>query len=94
MVVCFDLIDMIAMYHLNPQFVKLDAGGLDNINPRFINIILPWIARPVFFQQNLHTPKSYHLQKLGNEYSTISRLPYLSKPFERIIYKQITEFIN
>ena len=39
-------------------------------------------------------PKSYQFQKLANECRPILILPYLSKVFEKLIYKQMIEFIN
>ena len=74
---------------------------MDEINSRHIKIITPWIIAllniciiqllpTVFFLRNGKVPKWQN----GNEYRSIPVLPYLSKVFERLIYKQIVEFIN
>jgi len=76
--------------------VKSNATGVDDINPKFIKILLPKILPYITFIYNTALtqaifPDSWKLAKVipipksANEYRPISVLPYLSKVFERLV---------
>lgn len=84
--------------------VKSNAVGLDDIQPRFIKLILPWIIRHVnhifntavttsTFPSGWKCAKIIPVPKDDKEYRPISILPYLSKVFERLLHKQISKHI-
>ena len=85
--------------------VKLNAVGSDDVSQRFLKILLPWVIHSIKYLYNtIITTNTFPMEwkyakiipvpKTGIEYRTISILPYLSKVFERLIYKQMIEFIN
>lgn len=82
-----------------------NAVGIDNVHPRFLKILLPHLVPYIthIFNTILITstfPAEWKhaivipLPKLNNEHRPISILPYLSKAFERLIHKQINDYLN
>lgn len=98
---CFNQTDILESF----CHVKSNAVGLDDIHPRFIKIILPWIIP--FLMHLFNTiittstfPVGWKLAKIipvpktDKEYRPIAVLPYLSKIFERLLHKQISKYVN
>ncbi|XP_075151220.1 uncharacterized protein LOC142225331 [Haematobia irritans] len=85
--------------------VKYDAVGADNIDPRFIKILLPelmpyltyvfnqFITRSVF-PDRWKIARIIPIPKKNSDYRPIAILPYLSKVFEHILHRQITSHVN
>jgi len=74
--------------------IKSNATGLDEINPKFLKLILPKILPVITHILNCSIttstfPKSWKIAKIlpipksGTEYRPIAILPFLSKVFER-----------
>jgi len=85
--------------------IKSNPTGVDDINPKFIKILLPKILpyKNYIFNTALTQsifPDSWKLAKIkpipksANEYRTISVLPYLSKVFERLMAGQMTSYLT
>ncbi|XP_052856050.1 probable RNA-directed DNA polymerase from transposon BS isoform X11 [Drosophila gunungcola] len=85
--------------------IKSDATGSDNINPKFIKILLPKILPYITYTFNTVLTKSTYpdcwkaakiipIPKSNNEYRPISILPYLSKVFENLMADQINKFMS
>lgn len=98
---CFTAEDVVEGFHK----VKSNSVGLDDINPRFIKLILPWIIRSVVhlfntiiitstFPMEWKYAKVIPVPKTGCEYRPISILPYLSKVFEQLLQLQIFKYVT
>lgn len=85
--------------------VKSNATGCDNISPKFIKIILPYILPYIthlfntIIMSSTYPHKWKHskiipLPKSGTEYRPIAILPFLSKVFEKLLHEQINSYIN
>lgn len=85
--------------------IKSNAIGTDEINPRFIKIIVPKILPYLTYIFNTVLTKSTFplewkhakivpIRKSKNEYRPIAILPYLSKALERIMANQIEHFLK
>jgi len=84
---------------------KFNATGLDEINPKFLKVILPKIL-PVIthilnccittstFPKSCKIPKILPIPKSSTEYRPIAILPFLSKVFERLFANQIVSFMD
>lgn len=85
--------------------IKSKATGIDSIHPAFLKIILPSLlpfithifnkiimagTYPLRWKQAKIIP----IPKSSTEYRPIAILPYLSKAFEKLLHKQITNYIN
>ena len=84
--------------------VKSNAVGIDGICPKFIKLILPYVLPYITFIFNTILTKSIFpaawkkskvipIHKIGNDFRPISILPFLSKCLEKILHKQISEFM-
>lgn len=89
-----------------PEENKSNVAGMDNIPPKFIQIILPYVTcyiHHIFntiltssnFPLSWIIAKIIHIPKVSNpkgpnDYRSMSILPYLSKAFERIVADQLT----
>lgn len=98
---CFNQLDVLEGFHA----VKSNAVGLDDMNPRFLKIILPWIIRFVThlfntivttstFPHEWKHAKIVPVPKTALEYRPIAILSYLSKVFEHLLHKQIYNYVN
>lgn len=98
---CLNLLDVAESFNA----VKSNSVGLDDINPKFIKMILPWIIRFVthlfntiittnVFPMEWKHAKIVPVPKAGNEYRPIAILPYLSKVFEHLLHRQIYKYVN
>ena len=89
------------------SFLKItsNATGYDNIEPRFLKILLPNILPYIChvfntiimtstFPKNWKQAKIIPIAKPNGEYRPISILPYLSKVFEQLLFNQIQTFID
>lgn len=85
--------------------IKSNAEGLDDMNPVFLKALLPKLLPYIthIFNTILTTStyptawkqaKVIPLPKSNNEYRPIAILPYLSKVFEKIMYKQMIQHIE
>lgn len=85
--------------------IKSNAVGVDEIDPRFLKILLPQILSYVTFIFNriittscFPTKWKYSkiipLPKTKSDFRPIAILPFLSKAFERIIHNQMICFLN
>ncbi|XP_022226291.1 uncharacterized protein LOC121403754 isoform X1 [Drosophila obscura] len=86
--------------------IKSNATGLDDMNPKFLRIILPRIIMHVthIFNTAITTstfPEQWKEAKIipipkanSAEYRPISILPTLSKAFETLVAKQINSFLT
>lgn len=85
--------------------IKSNAVGADEINPKFLKIILPQLLKQItFFFNKIITTSCYPttwknakiipVPKSTSDYRPIAILPFLSKAFERIIHTQITHFLD
>jgi len=85
--------------------IRSNATGLDEINPRFLKIILPFILpfiTHVFnsilttstFPQSWKTAKIIPVPKNNNEFRPIAVLPVFSKAIESIMHNQITAYLE
>lgn len=84
--------------------VRSNATGCDNINPKFVKIILPYLLPFIthFFNTIIMSscyPKKWRHSKIipfpesGAEYRPIAILPYLSKVLEKLLYLQMSTFL-
>jgi len=84
---------------------KSNATGLDEINPKFLKLILTKILSVISHILNCSIttstlPKSWKIAKIlpipksGTEYRPIAILPFLSKVLERLIANQIVSFMD
>lgn len=98
---CVDNIDVLSSCFS----IKSNAVGLDNIHPKFLKIILPVLITHITFIFNTIITKSTFpiswknakvlpIPKSSKEFRPIAILPYLSKVFEKVIYKQILEYLD
>lgn len=89
--------------------VKSNAIGLDEINPKFLKLLLPFLLKYIthIFNQILTTcdyPSSWKKAKIipipksqnriNTEYRPIAILPFLSKAFEKAILKQMQAHLS
>ena len=85
--------------------IKSDAPGMDELSPVFIRILLPKLLPIItYIFNNILTKSSFPsswkrakikpIPKPSGDLRPISILSYLSKAFERIMYKQIMKFID
>lgn len=85
--------------------VRSNAIGCDNIHPRFIKILLPLILPYITHLFNTIITKSYFptkwklakiipIPKSNSEYRPIAILPFLSKVLEKLLYVQMSNYIN
>lgn len=84
--------------------IKSNSVGCDDIHPRFIKLLLPHIITYItyIFNNILATstfPSTWKYAKIipvpkaGNDYRPIAILPYLSKIFEKLIHKQMLQYV-
>jgi len=85
--------------------IKSNATGLDEINPKFLKLILPKIL-PVIthilncsittstFRNSWKIAKILPIPKSGTEYRPFAVLPFLSKVLERLTANQIVSFMD
>lgn len=84
----------------NINKIKSNAIGSDDVNPKFLKIIIPYILPYITHVFNSiitksYFPKSWKIARIiptpknTTEYRPIAILPFLSKAFERIINYQI-----
>lgn len=87
--------------------VKSNATGLDDINPKFLKLLLPCILKYLtYIFNNILTTCEYPLlwkkakilpipkaNRVKTEYRPISILPFLSKVFEKAILKQLQRYL-
>lgn len=85
--------------------VKSNATGCDNINPKFLKIILPFILPFIThlfnsilmssrFPNKWRHSKIVPIPKSAKEYRPIAILPYLSKVFEKLLHVQMSAFLS
>lgn len=85
--------------------VKSNAIGYDNMDPRFIKLLLPQLLSFIthFFNTILTTsvfPKQWKHAKIipvpksNSEFRPIAILPFLSKALEKLMHIQISEHLN
>lgn len=85
--------------------IKSNAVGIDGICPMFIKILIPIILPYVTYIFNNVLTKSIFptawkcskilpIPKSNNEYRPIAILPYISKALEKIIYRQMDDYIS
>lgn len=85
--------------------IKSDAVGADNIHPKFVKLILPLILPYLthlfntvlmssHFPCNWKHSKIIPIPKTTAEYRPIAILPFLSKALEKIMHRQIFQYIN
>jgi len=85
--------------------IKSNATGLDEINPKFLKLILPKILPVITHILNCSIttsmfPKSWKIAKIlpisksGTEYRPIAILRFLSKVLERLIANQIVSLMD
>lgn len=85
--------------------IKSNAVGIDDIHPKFIKIILPLllpflthfvnkIITTSCFPSSWKKAKIIPIPKNNSEYRPIAILPFLSKAFERILYNQISDYLE
>lgn len=85
--------------------VKSNAIGYDNMDPRFIKLLLPQLLPFItyFFNTILTTsvfPKQWKHAKIipvpksNSEYRPIAILPFLSKVLEKLMHTQISDHLN
>jgi len=96
---CVDVCEV--LYCLNA--VKSNSIGLDGLHPKFLKIILigllPFITHifNTILTKSIY-PKAWKIAKIipipktDNEYRPIAILPYLSKAFEILLYRQMYNF--
>ena len=83
--------------------VKSNAIGLENIHPMFLKALLPkllpfitYIFNDILMQSIYHnswkSAKMISIPKSNNDFRPISILPYLSKVFQLIIFRQMNDF--
>ncbi|XP_075157817.1 uncharacterized protein LOC142231083 [Haematobia irritans] len=84
--------------------IKSNAVGMDELNPKFLKLLLP-ICLPYFthifntvltksiFPNTWKYTKIIPLPKPNKEFRPIAILPYLSKVLERLMYEQINTYI-
>lgn len=87
--------------------IKSNAIGLDDMCPKFIRLILPYVLPYIahifnsiitssVFPSSWKFAKIFPIPKSSSnlEYRPISILPYLSKVFERILHNQVAYFLD
>lgn len=85
--------------------VKSNATGFDNINPRFIKILLPLILPFIthLFNSIITTSsfpikwkyaKIIPLPKANSEFRPIAILSFLSKVLEKLLHQQMSKFVD
>ena len=96
----FTEIDLII--HFNK--LKKNSVGLDNINPKFLKILLPYLLPYILnlfntiimtskYPSSWKNAKVIPVPKSNNEFRPISILSYLSKVFESLMHEQINNFL-
>lgn len=84
--------------------IKSNATGIDDVNPKFIKLLLPRILPFVTYIYNTALTKSVFpdswkvakiipIPKSTNEYRPISILPFLSKVLEKLMADQMTSYL-
>lgn len=85
--------------------IKSHAVGMDNVNPIFLKALLPKLLPYITHIFNTILTKSSYpstwkqskiipLPKTNNEFRPIAILPFLSKVFENIMFKQMSCYLN
>ena len=85
--------------------IKSNAEGPDDINPKFIKLLLPrllnyitYIFNSIFttscFPTLWKTARIVPIPKSNSDFRPIAILPYLSKVFERLAHSQMYAFLN
>lgn len=85
--------------------INSNAIGFDNIHPKFLKIILPHLIPYIThllntiiisccFPTKWKHAKVLPIPKPNNEYRPISILPFLSKVLEKLLHKQMINYIN
>ena len=80
--------------------IKSNAIGCDNINPKFLKALLPYLLPHITyifntiikysdFPKNWKRAKIIPIPKNQNEYRPIALLPFVSKVFEMLIFRQL-----
>ncbi|XP_075157620.1 uncharacterized protein LOC142230885 [Haematobia irritans] len=98
---CIDSADVI----LSISSVKSNSVGYDGIDPRFFKVLLPLLLPYItsLFNRIIMTStfpsawkhsKVIPISKGGGEYRPISILCFLSKAFEKIIYRQLSDYLT
>ena len=84
--------------------IKSNAVGYDNVNPKFVQIVLPFILPFLTYTYNNIITRSHYpdiwkytkiipIPKTKNECRPIAIIPYLAKVFEGLMSLQIKNFI-
>lgn len=85
--------------------VRSNATGCDDINPKFVRLILPQIISIIThlfnfiitssnFPERWRHSKIVPIPKSKTEYRPIAILPYLSKVFEKVLHYQMCSYIE
>ncbi|XP_075162815.1 uncharacterized protein LOC142235445 [Haematobia irritans] len=85
--------------------IKSNSEGDDGINPKLFKIVLPVLLPYVTYLYNTALMKSVFpsawkkakilpVPKTDNDFRPIAILPYLSKVLERLMYQQMTKYIE
>jgi len=86
-------------------YVKSNSTGLDGITPKFLKLLLPKLVPVIthifntIFTKSVF-PKKWKLAKIipipksGDDFRPIAILPYLSKAFEYLMYKQMSLYFT
>lgn len=98
---CVDLMEV--LYSM--KSIKSNAIGYDNVDPKFVKLLMPQILpyithlfnsiiiSSVFPSQWRHS-KIIPVPKSNSEFRPIAILPYLSKVFEKILHKQMSSYLD